>query len=185
MRSIKKKLMIFMTIFMLLSMIPMVTVEASDDDVNYDTGDAGGNTGTGSTEWAFSLRGRGVRIGIYFVEGGEENFAHGIRPEGSTEPDDPEKPYVRRVGLPTDFSKEVLENMQRKYGTKYDYTVEYYSKMSVFDYMNKDGRSFKLKNASVEPYEYVKPPESIISSMPEPFSCTKDDWVEWFTGAVW
>ncbi len=146
MRSITKRLMIFMTIVMLLSMIPMVAVEASDDDVNYDTGDAGGNTGTGSTEWAFSLRGRGVRIGIYFVEGGEENFAHGIRPEemeyneeteNSEETEETEIPYVIQVGYVTDFSKEVLENMQRKYGTKYDYTVEYYTGMSVFDYMNK------------------------------------------------
>ena len=140
MMVIKKKLKIFLTIAMMMSLIfvPMTSLAG----VNVDTGDAGGDTGKGSNEWAFSLIGRGIRIGIYFVEGGEANFAHGLRPDGNEEPDDPEKPYVRRVGLPMDFSKEVIENIQKKYGTKYDYTVEYYSGMSIFDYMNKDGISY-------------------------------------------
>ena len=181
MRLIKKKLILFIQVIIALSMLLSTIISFAD--VNVDTGDAGGDTGKGSNEWAFSLIGRGIRIGIYFVEGGEENFANGLRPEGKEEPDDPAKPYVRRIGLPTDFSKEVLENIQKKYGTKYDYTVQYYSGMSIFDYMNKDGRQFKLRNAAIEPYKYKKPGDSdVITSMPEPFQCSKDDWVQWFTG---
>ncbi len=180
MKLIKTKLVIFLTIAMMMSLI--FASVPSLAGVNIDSGDAGGDTGKGSNEWAFSLIGRGIRIGIYFVEGGEANFAHGLRPEGNEEPDDPEKPYVRRVGLPMDFSKEVIEDIQKKYGTTYDYTVEGYSEMSVFDYMNKEGRPYKLKDASVEPYEYIKPTLDIITSMPEPFQCSKEDWVEWFTG---
>ncbi len=181
MKLIKTELAIFLTIAMMMSLI--FASVPSLAGVNIDSGDAGGDTGKGSNEWAFSLIGRGIRIGIYFVEGGEANFAHGLRPEGNEEPDDPEKPYVRRVGLPMDFSKEVIENIQKKYKTQYDYTVEYYSGMSIFDYMNKDGRSYFTYRASNYPYKYKKPGDSdIIQSMPEPFQCSKEDWVEWFTG---
>ncbi len=181
MRSMKKKIIIFLMVAAILSslLLPMTSLAV----VNVDTGDAGGDTGKGSNEWAFSLIGRGIRIGIYFVEGDEANFANGLLPEGSDESDDSEKPYVIPIGYVTDFSKEVIENIQKKYGTKYDYTVEYYSGMSIFDYMNKEGRAYKLRDASIEPYKYVKPGDSdIITSMPEPFKCSKDDWVKWFTG---
>ena len=181
MKFMKEKLIIFLTIavMLLLIFLPM----ASLAEVNVDTGDAGGDTGKGSSEWAFSLIGRGIRIGIYFVEGGEENFANGLRPEGAKEPDDPAKPYVIPIGYVTDFSKEVLENIQKKYGTKYDYTVQLYTGMSVFDYMNGKGNVYATNSAAIEPYKYKKPGDSdVITSMPEPFKCSKDDWVQWFTG---
>jgi hypothetical protein len=177
----RKKLIIYLTITAMLSslLLPMTSLAV----VNVDTGDAGGDTGKGSNEWAFSLKGRGIRIGIYFVEGDEANFANGLLPEGSDESDDSEKPYVIPIGYVTDFSKEVIENIQKKYGTKYDYTVQLYTGMSVFDYMNGEGRAYTKTDASIEPYKYVKPGDSdIIDSMPEPFKCSKDDWVEWFTG---
>ncbi|NLK87708.1 MAG: hypothetical protein GX279_09485 [Clostridiaceae bacterium] len=101
----KNRLIVLLMVAAMLSslLLPMVSMAV----VNVDTGDAGGDTGKGSNEWAFSLIGRGIRIGIYFVEGGEANFANGLRPEGSDESDDSEKPYVRRVGLPTDFPKKL------------------------------------------------------------------------------
>jgi len=95
------------------------------------------------------LLGRGIRVSIYFVEGGEENFANSLPPENSNEQGDPSKPYVIQIGKVTDFSKEVLENIKQKYNTKYDYTVQYYSGMSVFDYMNGQGRQLRLRNASL------------------------------------
>jgi len=82
-----KKLLVFLVITAILSsiLLPM----PSFTGVNVDVGDAGGSTGKGSNDWAITLLGRGVRIGIYFVEGREDNFANGLRPENSNEQDDP------------------------------------------------------------------------------------------------
>lgn len=135
--------------------------------MNHGRVDAGGETGDGSDDWAYTTIG-GVRIGIYFVEGGADKFA------------DPTA-TVYQIGKPTDFTKSVLENVKSSKG--YDYTIDIYSKWSVFDYMNKDGEVYNPVRVKITPYTYKKPSDSsIISSMPNPLNCETKDWVDWFIG---
>jgi hypothetical protein len=60
-----------MVMVLILSMFP-VTVSVAD--VNYGESEYGGSSGTGTSQWKYTTAGRGVRISIYFVEGGKENF---------------------------------------------------------------------------------------------------------------
>jgi hypothetical protein len=66
------KLSISLLMALVLLMLPSAALAA---DVNYGSGDYSGTTGKGSKEWKYNTDGRGVRISIYFVEGGKENFA--------------------------------------------------------------------------------------------------------------
>ena len=50
MRLIKKKLILFIQVVIILSML--FSTMTSLAEVNVDTGDAGGDTGKGSNEWA-------------------------------------------------------------------------------------------------------------------------------------
>ena len=66
------KLSISLLMALVLLMLPSAALAA---DVNYGSGDYSGTTGKGSKDWKYNTGGRGVRISIYFVEGGKENFA--------------------------------------------------------------------------------------------------------------
>lgn len=113
------RLSISLLMVFVLLMLPSAALAA---DVNYGSGDYGGTTGTGSKEWKYYTGGRGVRISIYFVEGGKKNFA------------DPNY-EIYQIGRPTDFAKYEMD-----YSAKPEYIVDEYSGMSVFDYMNREGK---------------------------------------------
>ena len=66
------KLSISLLMALVLLMLPSAALAA---DVNYGSGDYSGTTGKGSKDWKYYTDGRGVRISIYFVEGGKEKFA--------------------------------------------------------------------------------------------------------------
>ena len=147
--SIKRKLSI---ILVLILLVMPLTISISED-INHGSGDDDGSTGKGSSEWAYTTRGRGIRIGIYFVEGNEDNFANGIRPAEQSESEENGKPYVQRIGKVTDFAKCVIENLPPgELGI--NWTVEVYTGMSVFDYMNGSGREYKKRISSVNPYKW-------------------------------
>ena len=129
-------------------------------ETNHGGSDAGGETGKGSSDWKSTTKGRGIRIGIYFVEGKEVEFAN---PEAT----------VYQIGNPTDFAKA---------GIPSNYTVKEYTRRSVFDYMNKKGLTYNPIYTTEEPYTYVHPSDPIIKSMPEPFEGTREKWKEWFEG---
>ncbi len=66
------KLSISLLMALVLLMLPSAALASG---VNYGEGEYGGSTGTGTSRWKYNTDGRGVRISIYFVEGGKENFA--------------------------------------------------------------------------------------------------------------
>ena len=155
----KSKLYIFLTIVLILSMLPTAIFAT-----NYGEGDYGGSSGKGTSQWKYTSAGRGVRIGIYFVEGGKEDFA------------DPST-TIFRIGKPTDFAKQEVD-----YKTYPEYVVDEYSGMSVFDYMNRGGQDYSSKSASIEPYHYIKSSDPVSISMPDILYSDRADWDEWFTG---
>lgn len=59
----KSKLYIFLTIVLILSMLPSTVLA----DTNYGEGDYGGSSGKGTGLWKYTTAGRGVRIGIYII----------------------------------------------------------------------------------------------------------------------
>jgi hypothetical protein len=155
------KLSISLLMALVLLMLPSAALAA---DVNYGSGDYSGTTGKGSKEWKYNTGGRGVRISIYFVEGGKENFA------------DPNC-EIYPIGKPTDFAKYEMD-----YNAKPEYIVDDYSKMSVFDYMNREGKKYSAQHSSIEPFHYVKASEPICQSMPDIMYADRSDWERWFTG---
>jgi hypothetical protein len=155
------KLSISLLMVLVLLMLPSAALAA---DVNYGSGDYSGTTGKGSKEWKYNTGGRGVRISIYFVKGGKENFA------------DPNC-KIYPIGRPTDFAK-----CEMDYSAKPEYIVDLYSGMSVFDYMNREGKKYSAQYSSIEPFHYVKASESICKSMPDIMYADRSDWERWFTG---
>ncbi len=155
----KSRFKIFLTIVLILSMLPSAVFAA-----NYGEGDYGGSSGKGTDQWQYTSAGRGVRIGIYFVEGERENFA------------DP-KCTIYPIGDPTDFAKYEVD--YEKYP---QYKVKLYSGRSVFEYMNRSGLEYKQKYASIEPYHYIKSSDPVSISMPDILYSDRADWDEWFTG---
>jgi len=155
------KLSISLLMALVLLMLPSAALAA---DVNYGSGDYSGTTGKGSKDWKYNTGGRGVRISIYFVKGGKENFA------------DPNC-KIYPIGRPTDFAKYEMD-----YNAKPEYIVDDYTGRSVFEYMNRGGLGYKQKSASIEPFHYVKASEPICQSMPDIMYADRSDWERWFTG---
>jgi hypothetical protein len=156
----RRKIYIGLIIILILSMLSSTVLA----DVNYGGGDYGGSTGKGTVKWKYTTAGRGVRISIYFVEGGKENFA------------DPDS-QIFPIGNPTDFAKHEVD-----YSVYPDYVVDVYSGMSVFDYMNRGGKEYSSKSASIEPYHYISSSDPVSKSMPDILYSERSDWEEWFTG---
>ena len=158
-----KNFILIISLLMVLVSLMMPSV-ALASGVNYGEGEYGGSTGTGTSRWKYTTEGRGVRISIYFVEGGKENFA------------DPDC-QIYPIGKPTDFAKCEVD-----YTAKPEYIIDDYTGRSVFDYMNRGGLGYKQKSASIEPFHYVKASESICKSMPDIMYSERSDWEQWFTG---
>jgi hypothetical protein len=170
----------YMSIKIILCVVLIAILSSShlfifaDDGINHDEGEYDVSTGDGESDWKYWTGGRGVRISIYFVEGGEENFSKDTKQVKSEENEETAEVPVQvyQIGKPTDFAK------YNPY-----YTVDVYTRRSVFDYMNKSGKPYKPILTVDEPYKcIVDQSKSITKSMPDPKTCTTEEWTEWFTG---
>ncbi len=126
-------------------------------DTNVDTGEAGGQTGSGTASWKYTTSGKGIRVSVYWAKS-EASFSD---PRGS----------VYQVGETKDFAY-----------SNPTYSVDLYAKQSVFDYMNKDGREMSLTYSNVEPYYYIGQENALVRVMPDPLKAEREEWVEFFEG---
>ena len=159
MRSCKSIKTMCFVLIAILSLLPL-SVLADDGDINHGEGEYDVSTGDGKSDWKYWTGGRGIRISIYFVEGEEENFSKNTKQVKSEESEEiVEVPVtVYQIGKPTDFAK------YNPY-----YTVDVYTRRSVFDYMNKSGTLYKPILTVDEPYKcIVDQSKSITKSMPDP-----------------